>query len=120
MRAIANLLNHKGRVYIFVRSESLRELLQKNAEQEGFTFYGINSDLFILKNDWTLRGVGFVDHMCFHSMVKTMGDGRKIYRVDYGKYLAGEKRYFYKKPKKLAKKEGSDELREVYGTANVG
>jgi hypothetical protein len=53
-------------------------------------------------------------------MVKTMGDGRKIYRVDYGKYLAGEKRYFYKKPKKIAKKEGSDELREVYGTANVG
>lgn len=95
MRTIANLLNCKGRVYIFIRSESLRKLLQKNAEQEGFTVYGNNSDLFILKDDWILRGVGFVDHMCFHSMVKAMGDGRKIYRVDYGKYLAREKRYFY-------------------------
>ena len=106
MRTIANLLNHKGRIYIFIRSESLRKLLQKNAGQEGFTVYGINSDLFILKDDWTLRGVGFVDHMCFHSMVNTMGDGRKIYRVDYGKYLAGEKRYFYKKTKKISEKRG--------------
>lgn len=100
MRTIANLLNHKGRVYIFIRSENMRKLFQKNAEREGFTVYGINSYLFILKDDWTLRGVGFVDNLCFHSMVKTMGDGKKIYRVDYGKYLAGEKRYFYKKPKK--------------------
>lgn len=100
MRKIASLLNHKGRVYIFIRSENMRKLFQKNAEREGFTVYGINSYLFILKDDWTLRGVGFVDNLCFHSMVKTMGDGKKIYRVDYGKYLAGEKRYFYKKPKK--------------------
>lgn len=100
MRKIANLLNHKGRVYIFIRSENMRKLFQKNAEREGFTVYGINSYLFILKDDWTLRGVGFVDNLCFHSMVKTMGDGKKIYRVDYGKYLVGEKRYFYKKPKK--------------------
>ena len=64
MRTIANLLNHEGRVYIFVRSENINKLLHTNAANEGFTVYG-DSDLYVLKEDWTLR-VGHVDHICFH------------------------------------------------------
>lgn len=101
MRTIANLLNCKGRVYIFIRSESLRKLLQKNAEQEGFTVYGINSDLFILKDDWTLRGVGFVDHVCFGNGVSHMGDETPIERIDVEQYLSGSQDYFYRKIKKF-------------------
>lgn len=100
MRTIANLLNHEGRVYIFVRSENLNKLFHTNAASEGFTVYG-DSDLYVLKVDWTLRGVGYVDHICFHSMVPEMGDGTPIHRVDYGKYLSGENDYFYKNPHEL-------------------
>ena len=99
MRTIANLLNHEGRVYIFVRSGNITKLLHTNAANEGFTVYG-DSALYVLKEDWTLRGVGYVDHLCFHWMVAEMGDGTPIHRVDYGKYLSGAEDYYYKKYKK--------------------
>ncbi len=98
MRKISNLLNHGGKIYIFIRSEHIKKVFQRNAEAEGFAIERISGDLFVLKEDWTLRGAGFVDHMCFCSMTPKMGDGSPIFRIDYGKYLSGADDYFYKKP----------------------
>ncbi len=97
MRKISNLLNHEGRVYIYLKSRNIGNLFRRNAEQEGFTFCGIDSDLYLLKENWTLIGAGYVGHILFHNPPMNFADGTPVIRVDYGKYLSGAKDYFYKK-----------------------
>lgn len=98
MRTASNLLNHEGRVYVYLASQNLGNLFLKNAEAEGFTFQdGVKpterewDDIFALNPDWTINYVGWVGHMAFKS-AKSIGE-QPLVKVDYGKYLSGSVRY---------------------------
>ena len=102
MRTIGNLLALNGRVYVYLPSTALVTLFLKNAEAEGFTFgadrkptESPHADIIALNMDWTLNYVGYVGHLAF-GMADEVG-GKKLIRVDYGKYLAGRDDYIMKK-----------------------
>lgn len=97
-RTIANLLNHEGRVYVYLRGTNLAKIFLKQAAAEGFTFGdGANpqsretSDIFALNDDFTINYVGWAGHMAFHN---TFSDpASRLVRVDFGKYLSGNENY---------------------------
>lgn len=116
MRTISNLLALDGRVCVLLRSRALGQLFLRNAEEEGFTFGdGVKpterhfSDIFALNDDWTLNYVGFIGHMAFYN-AQSVG-GQTLYRVDYGKYIAGRDDYIITLDE-LAKK------RQAFGPSN--
>ncbi|MCH5304002.1 MAG: hypothetical protein J1E41_03985 [Ruminococcus sp.] len=89
MRKISNLIKTNCRVYLIVTSEEFDKKLRRQAESEGIKIED-NSDLYVLRENRVLKAVGFIDHLCFHSGTKTMGDDTPIVRVDAGKYLCGD------------------------------
>ena len=98
MRTISSLLKHDGTIYVFLPGKALPSLFLRQAEEEGFTFGdGVKpterdpADLFSLHRDFTISYVGWAGHMAWRS-TKTVA-GKRLIRVDYGKYLAGCRRY---------------------------
>ena len=101
-KAISNLLNLKGRVYVYLADEETGKQFMQQAETEGFTFKdGVKptqrdwDGILVLNRDMTLNYVGFVGHMAFGAKAKKIGN-EKLLRVDFKKYAAGEKRYLLK------------------------
>lgn len=98
MRTISDLLNHKGRVYIYLSSPEASRRFCIQAEQEGLALPGNGeSDIYALNSDKTLHYVGYIGHVLFHNTNQNFADGKPVIRVDYAKYIAGEKDYMYKK-----------------------
>lgn len=100
--AISNLLNLKGRVYVYLADEETGKQFMQQAETEGFTFRdGVKpterpyDSIIALNRDRTINYVGFVGHMAFGVKAKKMGN-EKLLRVDYKRYAAGEKHYLLK------------------------
>ena len=94
MRTVKNLLAHKGKVFVYLKSENICNLFLKNAEGEGFTFgdrvkptQREGSAIIALHQDWTINYVGWAGHIAFHHPDAVIGD--PLIRVDYGKYLSG-------------------------------
>ena len=95
-------------IYVYLASSALCDLFLQNAEKEGFTFGdGVKpaererDDIFALNNDWTINYVGFVGHMAFANANNVIN--KKLIRVDYGKYLSGNKDYIIKSYSQLRK-----------------
>ena len=98
MRTISSLLNHVGRVYIYVNSPAISHRFREDAVREGFTLSGNGeSNIYALNHDKTLNTVGFVGHVLFHNTSQNLADGTPVIRVDYEKYIAGVDDYHYKK-----------------------
>lgn len=92
MRTLSELLQQKGRVYVYLKDDTLAKRFLSEAEQEGFTFGdGVKptrrqvSDLFALNRDRTINYVGFVGHMAFQN-ADHIGE-EPLIRIDYAKYL---------------------------------
>lgn len=97
MRTISNLLNHKGKVYIYLNSPAISQQFRDDAEREGFTLPGNGeSDIYALNHDKTMNSVGFVGHVLFHNTSQNFADGTPVIRVDYEKYISGTEDYYYK------------------------
>lgn len=91
--AISNLLNLKGRVYVYLADEETGKQFMQQAEIEGFTFKdGVKptqrdwEGILALNRDLTLNYVGFVGHMAFGAKAKKIGK-EKLIRYDYKKRL---------------------------------
>ena len=88
--------------YIYCRSKAIAKRFLRDAEAEGFTIGGMpptkcdTSDIFALSDDFTICYSGFAGHMAFCQG----GERANIIRIDYGKYIAGEKEFYYKKERK--------------------
>lgn len=92
-KAISNLLNLKGRVYVYLADEETGKQFMQQAETEGFTFRdGVKpterpyDSIIALNRDRTINYVGFVGHMAFGAKAKTIGK-EKLIRFDYKKRL---------------------------------
>jgi len=100
MRTVSNLLNHDGRIYVYLASQNLANIFLKNAESEGFTFSdGVKpterdwDNIFAINPDWTINYVGWIGHMAYKSFDK-IGD-QPLIRIDYCKYLSGNESYIF-------------------------
>ncbi len=99
MRTISSLLKHNGTIYVYLPGKALPHLFLRQAEEEGFAFGdGVKpteregDDLFALHLDFTISYVGWTGHMAFQNVKKDIA-GKRLIRVDYGRYLAGCRRY---------------------------
>lgn len=100
-RTIASLLNHEGRVYVYLRKPNIAKNFLKQAAAEGFTFGdGANpqsreiSDIFALNDDFTINYVGWAGHIAFHNTFSASNN--HLVRVDFAKYLFGNTDYIIK------------------------
>lgn len=98
MRTVSKLLNLDGYVYVYLRGKNIINLFLKNAEAEGFTYGdGVKpteregADIMVLNRDWTICFAGMAGRLAFRSF--GMHSEINIFRVDYGKYLSGAKKY---------------------------
>ena len=98
MRTISNLLNHEGRIYVYLASKNLCNLFLKHAEEEGFTFGdGIKptereaDNLYSLNPNWTVNYVGYIGRIAFHATAPV--SDTPLFKIDYAKYLAGNPHY---------------------------
>ena len=95
MRTVKELSKMDGRVYVFVKDESIRKILQ-DAENEGFTFGDQvlptdrkeTADIYAINEGGTINFVGFAGHMAFHHADHVGSD--VLIKVDYEKYRNGE------------------------------
>lgn len=94
MRTIKNLIHPEKKVYILLRTQSVRRCFMERAEQEGIYFAdGVKAtgreaeDIMALKADGTICYLGWAGHMCYY-----YGKNAAI-RIDYEKYMSGASDY---------------------------
>lgn len=111
----------KGRIYIYLdNDETCRKFLRK-AEDEGYHFGGIKptesggSGIIALEKNKQLSFVGFVGHMAFQCNGGS-NKGNGFYRIDYRKFIGGDKDYMFKDKPKLQMKGFSGKF---YGSVTV-
>lgn len=98
----------KGRIYIYLEDEKICNVFLKNAEDEGYRFGKIKptkndgSNIIALEKNKQLSYVGFVGHMAFQCPDGVKGN---FYRIDYKKFINGDKDYLFKDEPKLQVKE---------------
>ncbi len=101
-RTITELLNLKGRVYVYCANKAVAQRFMQDAENECFLFAdGVNptqrqaDDIFAIYPNHTLNYVGWAGHMAFKSPKAVVGG--PLIRVDYIRYITGEKKFLWKK-----------------------
>ncbi len=94
MRKIKELLQQGKKVYIVLPTKAMQYRFMSDADREGITFGDgvraidrMSSDIMALLPDGHICFVGWVGRMCF----KQGGDS--VLRVDYERYINGEKSY---------------------------
>lgn len=100
-RTLLNLVDRKGKIYVYCSNSMLIELFLNNAETEGFLYSdGVKptereaDNLYRITSDRTIYYVGWGGHMLFKlNGIKTV---EPVYFIDYEKYLFGERRYILK------------------------
>ena len=98
MRTITELSKLNGKVYVYLRNETVAKKFLIDAEADGFTFGdGVKpterdiSDLFVVNRDWSISYVGWAGHMAYKS-ANCIGD-QELIRIDYEKYILGFEDY---------------------------
>ncbi len=101
-RRIAALVDQPCKVYVWFKDNKTIERFSDDADAEGFKY----ADGVSLKNrlpqfrmainpDRTVNYLGFAGHMAFD--VADVVAGKKLIRVDYYRYVLGEKDYIIPK-----------------------
>lgn len=87
--SIQNLLQLKGRVYVYLATEEIKEEFLRDAIAEGFTHGdGIPlterplSNIMAVNPNHTLNYVGSIGHMAFGSGAKTVNN-QQLIRVEF-------------------------------------
>lgn len=116
-RKISNLCQLDGRIYLWFRDKETREQFCTDAEKEGY-HYGDGVSLrereiqgcMALNEDLTVNFLGFAGRMAFgyadyvgaywdHERKCMMPGNRKIIRVDYAKWKAGQEDFIIPRSK---------------------
>ena len=94
MRTIKKLINTEKKVYIFLKNKAIQYRFMSDAEREGITFGDKVKPterqvdgIMALRHDGTICFLGFVGYMCYYH------GGNAAIRIDYEKYIDGEKDY---------------------------
>lgn len=101
MRTVTEMLKQRGKIVVFCSSEKIARLFLRNAAAEGFLIGGEDpegkdpSDLFTLGEDFSISYPGYAGHLAFRT--KGWRSPVPVTYVDYGKYVAGQKRYVIKR-----------------------
>lgn len=97
-RTIEQLSKLKGKVYVYLANEKIGDRFRQDAESEGYRFgktkptdFGCCGVVAIHKHK-QLSTVGFVGHMEF----QCGGKLDYLIRVDYEKYIRGDKDFLFK------------------------
>lgn len=100
-RTIKELVKKNGRVYVYLGDSETGNQFMKQAESEGFTFTDgakpterCYAEIMSVNRDITINFVGMNGRIAFGSGAKTVGN-EKLIRVDYKKYITGDKEYIY-------------------------
>ena len=95
MHNVTELSKRNGKVYVYLKNETITQQFLQDAENEGFTFGDgarpttrASSDLYAVNPDHTINYVGWAGHMAYQA-AKKIGD-QELIRVDYAGYLASE------------------------------
>lgn len=99
-RTVSELGKLKGKVYVYFASKEIGDRFREDAEREGCRFGKIKPTelgccgVVAIHKHKQLSAVGFVGHMEFQC------DGGLDYliRVDYEKYIRGDKDFLFKNP----------------------
>ena len=98
IRRIADLFGRKDKIYIYLANRDIGNQFLKVAEKEGFHFGdGINpterepDEVMAIHTDRTICYLGWVGHLFFYQKKC------KIPRIDYERYVNGERQYIYQK-----------------------
>lgn len=101
-RTLTELRNSlKGRIYIYLENKDICKKFLQDAENEGYRFGKIKptkssgSNIIALEKNKKLSYVGFVGHIAFQC--NGGSDNSDFYRIDYRKFINGDKDYFFKK-----------------------
>lgn len=104
MRTIQSLTEHPNedrRIYVYLKDDQTGHAFLKQAEAEGFTYQDGEkptkreySMIMAVNPDKTLNFVGVVGRMAFGANASVAG--KRLLRVDYARYAAGETDYEYK------------------------
>ncbi|MCC8136067.1 MAG: hypothetical protein LIO40_05265 [Ruminococcus sp.] len=98
VRTLTELRNgFTGKVYIYLDSDEICKNFLQDAENDGFRF-GKNkptesngSDIIALERNKRLSYVGFAGRMAFQC-----NDNNEVHKIDYRKFINGEKDYLFK------------------------
>ena len=98
-RTIGNLAAMKGKVFVRLSTKDEAIRFKQMAEDEGFVFEdGVKptartcARIMAVNSDSTISYVGSIGAMAFQSGVKVIS-GEKLIRVDFEKYVSGDKHY---------------------------
>ena len=101
MRTVSYLSTLNGRVYVYLANAQVGEQFMQQAEDEGFTFNDgtlptarCYDEVMAVNHDKTLNYVGANGHIAFGAGANTVGS-EELIRVDYEKYLSGQKDYSF-------------------------
>ncbi len=104
-RTLTNLLNEDKRVWLYFRNEEIWKIFCQQAEKEGFMWTDDQNmsqakydDIVALNNDMTFNYVGFVGHMAFNNT-----EDSNHYKIDFAKYVNGDKDYLLQNKDSLIK-----------------
>ncbi|MCD8118415.1 MAG: hypothetical protein LUE29_02795 [Lachnospiraceae bacterium] len=96
LKALAAL---DARVYVYCPDRRTKQQFIEDAENEYFCYRdGVSlkerepEDIMALNRDRTVNFVGYIGHLVFHTTAKEIGD-KVLLKVDYRKYVAGEKNF---------------------------
>lgn len=100
---VSNLANMNGRVYVYLDSEEVGNAFLKQAESEGFKYKDGAMPtsrpyvrVMAVNSDGTINHIGTNGMIAFGAGAGRVGL-KKLIRVDYQKYAAGEKNFKYRK-----------------------
>lgn len=97
IRRIADLFGRKDKIYIYLANRDIGNQFLKDAEKEGFHFGDEISpterepdEVMAIHTDRTICYLGCVGHLFFYQKKC------KIPRIDYERYINGERRYMFR------------------------
>lgn len=100
---VRNLANMNGRVYVYLDSEEVGNAFLKQAESEGFKYKDGSTptskpyeQVMAVNSNGTINYIGTNGMIAFYANAGRIGL-KKLIRVDYQKYAAGEKNFKYRK-----------------------
>ena len=98
IRRIADLFGRKDKIYIYLANKEISNQFLKDAEKEGFRFDDGTSpterepdDVMAVHKNRSICYLGWIGHMRFYQ------PKCDVPRIDYERYINGERRYMYKK-----------------------
>lgn len=97
MRTIRNLSNQGRRVYIYLRTEEIRQRFIDDAAKEGITFSdGVSIAERGIDDIMALNADDTVNFLCWGGRMMWQCGGEQVVRIDYKRYADEEEDYLIK------------------------